>query len=458
MGLQQKYGLFPRIIGKGDNAWRLADALMRMRKEVTADDPSDPFALAPSSIIENVIIIDRGVDMVTPLLTQLTYEGLIDEVCGIHQSKVELDAALVGPPAAPSTPSSSTAPAPQKKRPVQLDSSDKLYSQIRDTNFAIVGSLLNKVALRLSQDYEGRHSAKTVTEIRNFVNRLGGLQQEHQSLRLHTALAEELLKHTQTHTFNKSLEVQQNLYAGIDPSFQHDNIEELICRAVPLPTVLRLLCLESLLSNGLKQKDFEHFKTEVRHAYGYESLLTFSALEAMDLFTLRNSAPASSLSPPRTNYANVRKQLRLIVDEVDEQNPDDISYVYSGFAPLSIRLVQCVLQKSALAPQKRGAVDPYAGLSGWRGFEDMLRNVKGKTFDEVQRGEDKAVRAKMMLQGYNERKVTVVFFLGGVTFAEIAALRFVASGDPGREFLICTTSIVNGDGVVSCAIPKSRRS
>src|SRR5690606_12825419 len=124
----------------------------------------------------------------------------------------------------------------------------------------------------------------------------------------------------------------------------------------------------------------------------------------------------------------------------------------------SIRLVQCVLQKSALAPQKRGAVDPYAGLSGWRGFEDTLRNVKGKTFDEVQRGEDKAVRAKMMLQGYNERKVTVVFFLGGVTFAEIAALRFVASGDPGREFLICTTSIVNGDGVVSCAIPKSRRS
>lgn len=30
-----------------------------------------------------MIVIDRSVDMVTPLCTQLTYEGLVDEVVGI---------------------------------------------------------------------------------------------------------------------------------------------------------------------------------------------------------------------------------------------------------------------------------------------------------------------------------------------------------------------------------------
>lgn len=37
----------------------------------------------PSSNFDSLIVIDRRVDMITPLLTQLTYEGLIDELLGI---------------------------------------------------------------------------------------------------------------------------------------------------------------------------------------------------------------------------------------------------------------------------------------------------------------------------------------------------------------------------------------
>lgn len=87
MDIQQKYGLFPRIVGKGDCARRLVDALIRMRSEATVDDALNPFALTPSSTIESLIIIDRETDFVTPLLTQLTYEGLIDEVVGIKHCK-----------------------------------------------------------------------------------------------------------------------------------------------------------------------------------------------------------------------------------------------------------------------------------------------------------------------------------------------------------------------------------
>ena len=37
--------------------------------------------------IDNLILIDRTVDMITPMMTQLTYEGLIDEIFGIKYSK-----------------------------------------------------------------------------------------------------------------------------------------------------------------------------------------------------------------------------------------------------------------------------------------------------------------------------------------------------------------------------------
>jgi hypothetical protein len=42
---------------------------------------------SPSDKLDSLIILDRRVDMITPLLTQLTYEGLIDEVIGIKNCK-----------------------------------------------------------------------------------------------------------------------------------------------------------------------------------------------------------------------------------------------------------------------------------------------------------------------------------------------------------------------------------
>ena len=110
---------------------------------------------------------------------------------------VELDASVIAPP--PSSPSASSSVAhqtpPSRTRKHPLNSSDPLYASLRDVNFAIVGTILNRVARRLSDDYEvhilfqvadfqGRHQAKTVSQIKEFVNRLTGLQAEHQSLRL----------------------------------------------------------------------------------------------------------------------------------------------------------------------------------------------------------------------------------------------------------------------------------
>jgi vacuolar protein sorting-associated protein 33A len=96
---QKLYGQFPRIVGKGDSAavssacshffrWvvphaisfkRLATLLTRHPSSQTSNITPD----TPSGKIDSLVILDRKVDMITPLLTQLTYEGLIDELIGI---------------------------------------------------------------------------------------------------------------------------------------------------------------------------------------------------------------------------------------------------------------------------------------------------------------------------------------------------------------------------------------
>ncbi|KAF4232016.1 hypothetical protein CNMCM8980_010593 [Aspergillus fumigatiaffinis] len=476
MDIQQRQGYFPRIIGKGDHARRLADLLLRMRKELDAEESSglaDPSArgLLPSASTESLIIIDREVDFGTPLLTQLTYEGLIDEFVGIKNNQAEVDTAIVGANSVPQAQESSKAPQQTlkqgQKRKIQLDSSDQLFSQVRDANFAIVGDILNKVARRLESEYETRHAAKTASELREFVNKLPTYQLEHQSLRVHTNLAQEIMRNTRSDIFRKVLEVQQNNAAGTDPTYQHDAIEELIARDVPLKTVLRLLCLESCMSGGLRSRDLENFKKQIVHAYGHQHILTFSALEKMELLQPRSSAatmliPTAGAQPgTKTNYNYLRKNLRLLVEEVSEKDPNDIAYVYSGFAPLSIRLVQCVLQKPYIFSLVKGGAasatsTPASTASpGWLGFEDVVKSARGATFSIVQKGDDKAVRARQTLSGNNATKTVYVFLLGGATFTEIAALRFIAAQEaPRRRIVICTTSIINGDRMMEAAVEK----
>ncbi|RHZ56049.1 hypothetical protein CDV55_105427 [Aspergillus turcosus] len=476
MDIQQRQGYFPRIIGKGDHARRLADLLLRMRKELDAEESSgladlSARGLLPSASTESLIIIDREVDFGTPLLTQLTYEGLIDEFVGIKNNQADVDTTIVGANSTPQAQESSKAPQQTlkhgQKRKIQLDSSDQLFSQLRDANFAIVGDILNKVARRLESDYESRHTAKTTSELREFVNKLPTYQLEHQSLRVHTNLAEEMMRNTRSDIFRKVLEVQQNNAAGTDPTYQHDAIEELIARDVPLTTVLRLLCLESCMSGGLRPRDLENFKKQIVHAHGHQHVLTFNALEKMELLQPRSSAttmliPTTGAQPgSKTNYNYLRKNLRLVVEEVSEKDPNDIAYVYSGFAPLSIRLVQCVLQKPYIFSLVKGgsaaatSTPASTASPGWLGFEDVVKSARGATFSIVQKGDDKAVRARQTLSGNNAAKTVYVFLLGGATFTEIAALRFIAAQEaPRRRIVICTTSIINGDRMMEAAIEK----
>ena len=470
MGIQQTHGLFPRIIGKGDNANRLMELLLRMRVEAAADESNtSKYGMMPSAHIENLIIIDREIDFATPLLTQLTYEGLIEEMFGISYNQTEIHSSIVGTASGAQKSGKGTEATQQGlKQKIQLDSSDKLYEQLRDANGAIVDSLLNKVARRLQSDMKNRH-AESISELRDFVGKLPGYQSEQQSLKIHINLTEEIMKNTQSEIFRRTLEVQQNLYDGSDPSSQHDTLEELISRSVPLPTILRLLCLESCISGGLRQKDLDNFKRLILHAYGYQHLLTLSALEKIGLLQTRVSAGV--LSNPltvgssttaqegaKTNYNYLRKVLRLVVDEVNEQNPNDIAYVYSGYAPLTIRLVQSIIQKPYLLSLTKGAsaANISTAAHGWQGFEDAVRNVKGTTFNKIQKGEEQVVKARHMLAGAAGGKVktVIVMFLGGVTFTEIAALRFVARGMEGRRILICTTDVVGGNGIVGTAIEK----
>ncbi len=67
---------------------RLATLLTRQSPKAANNAREEP--QPGSSKIDSLIILDRRVDMITPFLTQLTYEGLVDELIGIKNCKLSL--------------------------------------------------------------------------------------------------------------------------------------------------------------------------------------------------------------------------------------------------------------------------------------------------------------------------------------------------------------------------------
>ena len=131
-----------------------------------------------SQQVDSLFVLDRRVDMFTPLLTQLTYEGLIDEFIGIEHclsffafrtqfrrlsllpARVELPSSFTEPTEAQQGSSSSATPAAlakeKKKKYLLKGSEDPLFSELRDLNFAFVGRELNTMARRLDEDVKAR--------------------------------------------------------------------------------------------------------------------------------------------------------------------------------------------------------------------------------------------------------------------------------------------------------------
>ncbi|THV06595.1 Sec1-like protein [Dendrothele bispora CBS 962.96] len=478
ISLQRLFGLFPRILAKGDHAARLVKLLTTYLPQARTSSAPDTLSEI-SDEFDSLIVIDRRVDMITPLLTQLTYEGLVDELIGIKNCHVELPASLVTPPSGPA-PSTSNAPPPPPPPPTSVANlrkeskkkyhlTDQLFMDLRDLNFSSVGKRLNQIARRLDEDYKTSLQAKTIPQLRDFVGKLGGLQSEHQALRLHTGLSELLIPMTRTEQFNKSLEIQQNLLASYNVPEQVAAIEDLISTGTDMQIIVRLLCLASLTAGGIKIKALENIKREILQAYGYNLLPLLLSLASPSLAVLLpNPLPPSTpqaVQALKYPFPSLSKSLRLLIDdspEALEEVENDISFVYSGYAPISIRLVQCVAQKGGVLSNPaekeksqlsngsdRGKFQAHP-IVGWKGFEDILATIPGETLDIVQRGAEGATSSIRNLTRPREKSTTtVVFFLGGCTYTEIAALRWVGRQNRvGRRFLIATTGIITGTSLV----------
>ncbi|KAG7303577.1 hypothetical protein JYU34_012106 [Plutella xylostella] len=409
--IQQLYGIIPRVFGKGVAAKQVWELVCRLNKEDAGASKG-----SPTSCIDHLLLLDRAVDYTSVVHTQLTYEGLIDELFGIRNST----GTFPGHKFVSGDDSAPEASARESKR-VILNSGEQLYADLRDLYFTQVGAALSKKARVIKSQLDERHNDKSVQEMKQFVARLPQMLANKQALATHTAIAEYIKETTDSFDFQDLIQCEEDFLNCVDNENVCTYIEDLIAQKAPLTKVLRLICLQCSTGSGLKPKVLEHYKRSLVQVYGLKSWLAVERLDQTGLLKAR--------AGPR-QYHVLRKALHLTMEESEAV---DKSYLASKYTPLTVRLAEHVARNR-----------------GWTGIHEFLGLLPGPTLDELQTLQPRMTRRNSISSenssSLESPRVILVFFIGGCTYHEISALRTISQQeDANVEFVVLTTKLINGN-------------
>ncbi|KAI4454579.1 vesicle protein sorting-associated [Holotrichia oblita] len=380
-----------------------------------------------NSCIDQMILIDRSIDLISTLATQLTYEGLIDEIFGLNNNTVNIPAEKLM-----STDERHTESLQEEKKTLILDSSDQLFADLRDKNFNGVGSFLSKQAKLISAQLEDRYD-KSVQEMKIFVQKLPTLMANKKSLAQHTAIAESIKEVTDTYEFLDSLQVEQEFLNCIQTDKANPYIEDMITQKKPLVKVLRLICLQCITNSGLKPKLLEYYKREIRQVYGLEVLPTLTNLEKVGLLKTQSGTRQYTVLRKVSRVLFLRFYIRILRNS-------QLGFKINSRRYLRNKSDRYQLRSLYLCPLSIRLVEHLTKNGGWKQLQDYLGLLPGPTLDET------PLTSNSSIYNNNSTKIVLVFFIGGCTFAEISALRFLSKQeDSNVEFVIATTKLINGN-------------
>ena len=185
--------------------------------------------------------------------------------------------------------------------------------------------------------------------------------------------------------------------------------------------VLRRLSLLCIAKNGFSESEMQHYHKLLFQTYGYEVIFSLKNLEAIGLMYERVGDPYA--------FQKSVDALNLVENNSDVSQTSSIAYATSGYAPLTVRLVEEIILHST-----------------WSSISGILKEMPGPTVEISQAHTSSSSRASKRSQ-----KTILVCIIGGATYLEVAALRNLASRTD-HQIVLCTTDMYTGTTFVESLI------
>ncbi|EAN31991.1 Sec1 family protein [Theileria parva strain Muguga] len=411
--------------------------------------------LTNSPSFKSSIIIDRKVDLITPMCTNFTYEGLLDSVFGLNCNMLNVDSQALDGKLVNSLDlivdfHKNKQLMNFNKKQVSLKS--QLYEEIRWLDFSKVGSYLHEKALRVKKGYEGG-GMQTIGEMGEFVKKFKSLQQEHVTLSTHVNIMGYLNSFVKSERFQLVQNIEDCILQGSTDGNKDDSklanfsklwtkksgdpfiaqILDLIFWNIDESTIFRLLILLSQTMDGLKQSDFDTIKKAIIYQYGFQYLKTIQNFTKSGLIKINNVVESS-------RWQKIYGKFNLLVDS--ELSKTDCSGIFGGYAPLSIRIVQLLSVSNDSAP-----LSTEFGLLNCQIVSTKQKPITSSSHCNINTPSTNSRKSSLNESQPNEYiddpiEHCLICYIGGITIGEVASVSLINSFNKS-SFVVLATDIVN---------------
>uniref|UniRef100_A0A914HAR3 Uncharacterized protein n=1 Tax=Globodera rostochiensis TaxID=31243 RepID=A0A914HAR3_GLORO len=355
--------------------------------------------------VSELVVVDRWVDPLSPLLQQFTFGGACDELLSIDSK------GMLKVPLADFEERELSAEAPQHSAK-ELNLNDLIYEQLQDLHVNQVANRIRVLVNEIKEEEQQREKLASLAEYKKFVSKLPSIVEKRKSVGNFTRLAGLLQRRLIDEFFTDILRCEHEILKNAQPDKVIPFIENAIIEKRDKVSILRLITIQAMYSKGLKPFVLHSYAKLMVQSYGFSILKWILKLQLAGLLRDDLSEAKMEVRYPTPNFGQIagRKYGKNFA-EIDELKR--MGQVRG--TSLLVRLVEEGLQTNWAE---------FTTVEG-KGATVMPTNHSLSTDREngkIKKGE----------------LVTMVFVVGGLTRSEMSMLNQLPN------VLCCTSALING--------------
>ncbi|XP_023307054.2 vacuolar protein sorting-associated protein 33B [Lucilia cuprina] len=440
----------------------------------------------PKRVDENdfsaLLIIDRDKDYAAPLLTPAIYSALLMEVFPSNAGILELEKSTnkiqqqklnifnLPPKKENETKSKNTTNA--KSPTIHFNSlHDEIYAENRYKHFSAASSQIRQQAKSMSLELQKLNNMK-LDEMHDYVNRkLPKITDIKNKLLKHLNASEKVIEMLGSN-FRRVQSLEEDILNNVSRKKILQDIEELLTTDGQKYNTLRLLCLLHVCA-GITTEELSQFIRNYCNYFGLKYLTIFELLAQVGLLPplveevatpinktaskLLSNIPLNIPKFQQTQFQANANRLKLMVSTAGEeesenransnvqnsQNPSTVSscpsYVFNRlYIPLIAQLSSFLLK----AINSEDFITKIAMIEGIQ--------INGQPLKNYSQNVKQTEPNKDFLSIPLKKRQVMVYVVGGITYAEIAACNLV-SKITDSEILVASDCVLSGSDLIASA-------